>query len=168
MFTSPVLRDALRTADVVLALDWLDLGGTLQAAGEVPGHVVAVSLDAQLHSGWGKESMTPVPADTWIAADVDATVHALLNRVTSASERPAGSIRKTASDEPRDLASTPVSEDAELNVADIARALGAAVVDHPTTLVRVPQGWSGGSGMPSIHSTSSAPTEARASARDRE
>src|SRR5207253_803216 len=52
-FASPGLRAALAAADVVLALDWLDLGGTLAAAEEVPGETISVSLDHQLHGGWG-------------------------------------------------------------------------------------------------------------------
>lgn len=143
-FTSARLRQALQEADVVLALDWLDLGGALQAAGDVHGYVVAVSLDEQLHSGWGKESLAPVPADAWLAADVDATVSALLQKLPPTPDGGGGRRAWVAANRADEDAATAASTDrSELTVRDIASALRTATGNRPTTLVRVPNGWSG-------------------------
>ena len=45
---------AIRDADVILSLDWIDLGGTLRQAcgGELPrGTVIQCSLDQYVHNG---------------------------------------------------------------------------------------------------------------------
>jgi thiamine pyrophosphate-dependent acetolactate synthase large subunit-like protein len=155
VFTGAPLRDALHGADVIVSLDWLDLGGTLRAAGEVPGLVVSVTLDEQLHSGWGKESFTPAPADVRFAAEVDATVSALLRHLPR--RRTDAALADTDTDAPvpgtdaaragpaehRANGSQTAAPRPALVVDDIARALRAAIGDQPTTLVRVPNGWSG-------------------------
>ena len=67
---------------MILSLDWLDLGGTLERAstgGPITGTIVSVSLDELLHSGWGKEHLYPVPADVRVLADPDAVVRQLLS-----------------------------------------------------------------------------------------
>ncbi len=137
---SPKLRDELRSADVILALEWLDLGGALELAGAVDGHVVAVGLDEQLHRGWGKESLTPVPADVHIHAGADGTVRALLHalpkRARATDSRGTGPALVPAPPEPR-LSETPT-------VPDIARCLREKLADTPACLVRVPLSWSGG------------------------
>lgn len=136
-FTSPALREALESADVILALDWLDLGGTLAAPAEVPGETISVSLDHQLHGGWGKESFAPTPVDRRIGADVDATVTALLRELPQA-RRSAWSAGAGAS-----LAPEARPADRELDVVDIAGALRHAVGTEPVSLVRIPNSWSG-------------------------
>lgn len=154
VFTGAALRDALRGADVIVSLDWLDLGGTLRAAGEVPGLVVSVTLDEQLHSGWGKESFTPAPADVRFAAEVDATVSALLRHLPR--RRTDAALASTTTDdgagngngnggpaEGGPNASQTAAPSPTLVVDDIARALRAAIGDQPATLIRVPNGWSG-------------------------
>lgn len=156
VFTTPRLCAALRAADVVLALDWLDLGGTLRSAGTVSAHVVSVSLDSQLHSGWGKESLAPVPSDTWLAAEVDATVSALLRRLSPATTSGRAEPARVQPAAVPALARAPGRDDhacagarleneagATLTVADIADALRRAVADRPTTMIRVPNGWGG-------------------------
>jgi thiamine pyrophosphate-dependent acetolactate synthase large subunit-like protein len=143
-FTSPRLAGALRAADVIVSFDWLDLGGTLQAAGAVGGLVISVSLDDHLHSGWGKESLTPVPADIRFAAEVDATVSALLRHIPP--ERPLGANGGTAhvgKGTSTNSAAPPEEQTPPLMTDDIAHALRLAIAEEPATLIRVPNGWSG-------------------------
>jgi thiamine pyrophosphate-dependent acetolactate synthase large subunit-like protein len=137
-FTSPELRAVLAAADVVLALDWLDLGGTLAAAGELRGETISVSLDHQLHSGWGKESFAPGAVDTRIGADVDATVTALLRELSHPRATSWAGHGRTA--DPRPAAA---DEGRRLDVGDIAAALERAVGTDPVSLVRIPNSWSG-------------------------
>jgi thiamine pyrophosphate-dependent acetolactate synthase large subunit-like protein len=72
---------AIAAADVVLSLDWVDLGGTLKAAcGRVAptARVINVTLDHQLHNGWSMDHQALPPADLFIAAEADTAVAALL------------------------------------------------------------------------------------------
>jgi thiamine pyrophosphate-dependent acetolactate synthase large subunit-like protein len=137
-FTSPKLREALESADVVLALDWIDLGGTLAAAAEISGETISVSLDHQLHRGWGKESFAPGAVDRRIGADVDATVSALLRELPQARRSAWAGAKREPSAPP---AQRPAER--ELDVIDIAAALRRAVGSDPVSLVRIPNSWSG-------------------------
>jgi thiamine pyrophosphate-dependent acetolactate synthase large subunit-like protein len=76
-FLSPEAIATLRDADVVLALDWVDLAGTLsQAWGDAPAAcaVVNVSLDAQLARGFSKDHFGLPAADVYLACDPDVVV----------------------------------------------------------------------------------------------
>jgi hypothetical protein len=57
---------ALRGADVILSLDWVDLGGAIKAvfgtAGP-PAKVIHASLDHRLHGGWSMDYQAPPPVD---------------------------------------------------------------------------------------------------------
>ncbi len=56
----------LRAADCVLALDWIDLAGTLKAAwrGEdVKSFVIHATLDGHLHNGWSMDHQGLAPVD---------------------------------------------------------------------------------------------------------
>ena len=142
-FPSVELCTALREADAIVGLDWLDLGGTLERAadgGEVAATIVSVSLDQQLHTGWGKEHMAPVPADFRLMADPDAFVHQLLCCQAALGERvsPEASRSRRAPDPVRaDPGSDPLA------LSDIALALAAAAGDQEVTLIRVPTTWPG-------------------------
>lgn len=137
-FTSPALGAALAAADVVLALDWLDLGGTLAAVAEVPGETISVSLDHQLHGGWGKESFAPGAVGRRIGADVDATVSALLKELPRRRQPAWAGIGDAAA--PAAIARP---AERELDVVDLAAALRRAVGSEPVSLVRIPNSWSG-------------------------
>jgi thiamine pyrophosphate-dependent acetolactate synthase large subunit-like protein len=137
-FSPPALRAALAEADLILSLDWLDLGGTLGTAGTIAAETISVSLDQQLHSGWGKESFAPAPVDLRIAADVDATVTALLRHLPATG---GDGVRGAATPSRPRLEPGPTEN--ELTARDIAVALGTAIGERPTTLVRVPNSWSG-------------------------
>ena len=71
-FLAPECATALRAADVVLALDWYDVAGTLkQAFGNdaIAAHVINVSPDAMVHRGWSMDYQGLAPADDyWLCA----------------------------------------------------------------------------------------------------
>jgi thiamine pyrophosphate-dependent acetolactate synthase large subunit-like protein len=136
---SPRLKDELRSAEVILALEWLDLGGTIELAGPVEGHVVAVGLDEQLHRGWSKESFTPVPADVHVQAGADATVLALLHRLRGRTE----AIRASEPAPPEIAARPDGKASGTPTVPDIASCLRAQLAGRPACLVRAPLSWSG-------------------------
>src|SRR5260221_8990379 len=61
VFPGAEIAASLRDADVVLSLDWVDLGGTLRAAcgGLPPRRVLQVSLDHQPHNSWSMDYPAP-------------------------------------------------------------------------------------------------------------
>ena len=78
---------AIAAADVILSLDWVDLGGALKAAcGTIAptAKVISVTLDHLLHNGWSMDHQALPPADLFIAADADTVVAALLAALAAA------------------------------------------------------------------------------------
>ena len=75
-FASPDLTAALAEADVILSLDWVDLGGTLRGCpGGMPeGRVIQVSLDHHLHNGWSMDHQAFPPVDLLLEGTPDAVV----------------------------------------------------------------------------------------------
>jgi thiamine pyrophosphate-dependent acetolactate synthase large subunit-like protein len=74
-------RELLCEADVILALDWVDLGGALRQAksvGRVGAKVISATLDQNLHTGANMEYQSLPPVDVPIAATSDAVIEDLL------------------------------------------------------------------------------------------
>ncbi len=74
-------REAFAEADLILSLDWIDLGGALQqarSAGAVNAKIIAASLDRHLHRGAGMEYQALAPADVFFATTSDALVSDLI------------------------------------------------------------------------------------------
>jgi thiamine pyrophosphate-dependent acetolactate synthase large subunit-like protein len=70
-------RETLCEADLILALDWIDLAGAMRqarAVGTVSAKVVNVTLDHQLHNGFNMDHQSLPPADVLIAAGADTVV----------------------------------------------------------------------------------------------
>ena len=129
---------ALREADVVLSLDWLDLAGTLkQAYGDAPvaARVIHVSLDHLVHNGWSMDHQALPAVDVAIAATPEASVSALLAAVT----------RRTPAAVPSAPAPAAAAPPAggEIEMAQLAAALARATAGRELSLVRLPLGWSG-------------------------
>lgn len=144
-FLDTATRQALGAADVVLALDWIDLGGTLaQAFGPEPvtSAVVSVSVDLHLHGGWSKDYGSLPPVDVPILAEPDVAVPLLLERLPAAS---AGVHTPWVSALPPVELPSDGDGDAggDISMAALAAALRTAVATGPVCLVRLPLGWSG-------------------------
>ena len=80
-FPSDALKDALRSADLILSLDWVDLGGTLIGcvrAWRRSAKVIQVSLDHHLHNGWSMDHQALPAVDLLLPAEPDSVVAALL------------------------------------------------------------------------------------------
>ena len=125
----------LRDADVVLALDWYDVAGTLkQAFGDAPveAHVVNVSPDAYVHRGFSMDYQGLAPADTYWLCEPDGIVVPLLERLAA---RPAS---RPATAAPPSPSSTDV-----LSIRALAEAFNAATAQRNICLARVPLGWHG-------------------------
>jgi hypothetical protein len=79
-----VTGDAARLivdADVILSLDWIDLGGTLRQAcgGDLPrAKVIQCSMDQYVHNGYNMDYQAMPPTDLSVLVAPDALVAALV------------------------------------------------------------------------------------------
>jgi thiamine pyrophosphate-dependent acetolactate synthase large subunit-like protein len=132
----PEALDALRGADAILSLDWLDVAGTLKAAGgAVAAKVVQVSVDHQLHNGWSMDYQALPPVDVMIACEPDAAVPALLDALGPGTPRAVPARAETPFKPAGD----------KLTVDHLADALRRAVGERPASLTHVSLSWNGAS-----------------------
>jgi len=140
IFLPPAAAELIGAADVIVSLDWVDLGGTLAAA-TAHGHpaqarIVSCTADAALHNGWAKDSFGREPVDLTVPADPDLLVQALLE--AKEPIRTNGWVLPESSPPP----AVP-GEGADIFMPDLASALREALGDEPACLVRLPLGWGG-------------------------
>lgn len=139
MFLSAASAQVLRRADVVISLDWLDLGGTLkQAWGNetVSARIVQVSMDHQLHNGWSMDHQSLPPTDLHLGCEPEPFVKSLnqfLPKGRPAATGPVPTLTKPAA----------LSHDQPLKVADVAHVLRQHVDPNNICLLRLPLSWSG-------------------------
>ncbi|HEY7965590.1 MAG TPA: thiamine pyrophosphate-binding protein [Solirubrobacteraceae bacterium] len=141
-FPSPEGIELLRDCDVVLALDWIDLGGTLRAAfgdASPPPRIVSASADHVLHNGWSKDHFALAPVDVALTAHPDAVVGGLLERLGETAAAP-----RAGWPPPRGDRGAPASPGDAITVSSLAAALREALGEREACLVRAPLGWSGG------------------------
>jgi thiamine pyrophosphate-dependent acetolactate synthase large subunit-like protein len=137
-FATDDLLDAMREADVIMSLDWVDLGGTFKAMGAPPSAtIIQVSLDQNIHNGWSMDYQGLPAVDLFIPADPDTTVEALL-----------GAIGKNAKPKkPHVVRSKPKPEmpapDSQMAAADMAHVLRHVVGDREVCLTHVSLSWHG-------------------------
>jgi thiamine pyrophosphate-dependent acetolactate synthase large subunit-like protein len=127
---------AIRAADVILALDWIDLAGTLRQAGAVGARIIHASIDQQLHNGFGMEHFGLPPVDVPLACMPGVAVAAIADALGVGAGTPPAAL-------PARAAVAPVAADAPLDVTTLPAALGEALAETPVCLVRVPLGWRG-------------------------
>jgi thiamine pyrophosphate-dependent acetolactate synthase large subunit-like protein len=126
---------AIREADVILSLDWLDPAGTFKAAGGVGAKVIQVSVDHHLHNGWSMDYQGLPPVDVFIACEPEAAVTALLAALGDGKSRPVAANR-------HDL---PAPAGDKLTVDHMATALHDAIKGRETSLAHVSLSWNGAS-----------------------
>jgi thiamine pyrophosphate-dependent acetolactate synthase large subunit-like protein len=124
----------LKEADVILALDWVDLAGTLKATwGDAPvgAKVIRVSLDAHIHRGWSMDYQGLPPADVYLMCEPDVAVPMLLESVRA---RPAAVQPKRE----------PLQEkDEAVSIRALARAFNELTEGMDICLSKLPLGWNG-------------------------
>ena len=84
-------RELLCEADVIVALDWVDLGGALRQAknvGNVKAKIIACSLDQNLHTGANMEYQALPPVDVAMASTADVVVAELNDALGSGRKNP--------------------------------------------------------------------------------
>ena len=133
----PEAIEALKGADAILALDWVDLGGALRGAfgQEAPkAKIINVSADFQLHNGWSMDYEMLPPLDLLLPTTPDRAVPALLAALGVTPRKPAASATKADNYEP---------SSGPLRVDDLARSLRAAIGTRAVTLTHLPLSWNG-------------------------
>jgi thiamine pyrophosphate-dependent acetolactate synthase large subunit-like protein len=91
LYVTGAATQAIRDADVIVSLDWIDLGGTLRqaCAGALPrGKIISCSLDQYVHNGWNMDYQALPPTDLAILAPPDAFVSGLLAALGDTATKP--------------------------------------------------------------------------------
>jgi thiamine pyrophosphate-dependent acetolactate synthase large subunit-like protein len=127
---------AVREADVVLALDWIDLAGTLkQVYGDRPigAQIVAASCDVHVHRGFSMDYFGLPPVDVNLLAEPDVVVPLLLEACKARTLTAAPASAPEPSRRAHDV----------LSLRAVAAALNEATEDVEVCLTRLPLGWPG-------------------------
>jgi thiamine pyrophosphate-dependent acetolactate synthase large subunit-like protein len=141
VFLPPAGAAVVRDADVVLALDWVDLAGTLKQAwgtDTVTSRVINVSPDQHAHHGAGMEYHALPPADLYLLCDAATAVRDLWRAAGSAAQRPVPASVASG----RDDAATAGAQ-GPITIETVARALERAAQGIAVSLTHLPLGWSG-------------------------
>jgi thiamine pyrophosphate-dependent acetolactate synthase large subunit-like protein len=129
---TPDTVPALRSADVILSLDWVDLAGALRGLGLAPSaKIIQVSLDHRIHNGWSMDYQALPPVDVFLSADPDLVVGDLVREI--------GGGRPRVAEEPP--APAPDREPAGFTNEHIARTLRKVLGERPVTLTHLPISW---------------------------
>jgi thiamine pyrophosphate-dependent acetolactate synthase large subunit-like protein len=134
----PQAQEALRAADVILSLDWVDLAGVCKGTfpdGIPAAKVIVVSNDFRIHRGWSMDYQGLPVCDVMLATTPEEAVPDLLKAV-------GGSVgaRKPAAVKP---AAKPELSTDKLVVNDLVRALKIAVGERDVTLGHISLSWDG-------------------------
>lgn len=147
VFIPPETAELIRSADLIISFDWVDLAGALKASlesgTEPAAKIIQISLDSALHNGWSKDHYGLPPADVNVRADPDEAVKALLvadeKRQSATSEWPASNVNDDSA-----LNGVPSGTgDEDIFMTDLAHALYSTVAPDDICLVRAPLGWKG-------------------------
>jgi thiamine pyrophosphate-dependent acetolactate synthase large subunit-like protein len=138
-FNTPEMTEAIKAADVILSLDWIDLAGTLRTAfggDAIPAKVIQASVDQHVHHGWSKDHMGLPPADLYFLNEPDLVVRALLAELG----------KKPVPAKPLPAAKAALAAPADgtiIDVAMVARRLRTAAGNRAVSLLRTPLSWGG-------------------------
>jgi thiamine pyrophosphate-dependent acetolactate synthase large subunit-like protein len=138
IFLTPPAIEVLRSADVVLSLDWVDLAGTFKqvwGSEPVPARVISVSMDHQLHNGWSMDHQGLPPADVFMACECEPAVDQLLATLADIEAPAQGLLAER-------IAPLPAPGD-ELHVAALAAGLRSQLRPQEVCLLRLPLSWGG-------------------------
>ena len=134
----PEAIEAIKAADVILALDWVDLAGGLRNAlgHEAPkAKIINVSADFHIHNGWSMDYEGLPPVDLQLPTTPDEAVPQLLAALGGAKARKPAAVKASAE--------TYQPSSGPLRVDDLARSLKAAVGEREVTLTHLPLSWNG-------------------------
>jgi thiamine pyrophosphate-dependent acetolactate synthase large subunit-like protein len=142
---SAAAKEAVKAADVIVSLDWVDLNGLLlqitRNTAAVPAKIAHVSLDGILHRGWSMDYFGLPPIDVPVMASPDAFLAQLLPEL----EKRLGGRRKWSGDNRNTAPAANYSENAAREIAprDVEVALARLRGSQKFSLAHVTIGWAG-------------------------
>jgi len=148
IFLDPAAVKVLRSADVVLSLDWVDLAGTLKQVWgtEVVGSkVIQVSNDHTLHNAVSMDHQGLPPTDLYLACAPAPAVADLL-RVLEAMPAPStarGAMIAPTAAEAAEPALPAAAPNGPISIGMVAQALRQATAKEAVCLLHLPLGWAG-------------------------
>ncbi|KAF2165868.1 hypothetical protein M409DRAFT_55247 [Zasmidium cellare ATCC 36951] len=147
---SEVGGDLIRSSDLLIALDWVDLAGTLSAAHGGPQVVepvmtiVQVSLDAALHNGWSQDHFSQPPVDIAVQSDPDIFVSTLLQEIEKLPAVPTlPAIMVYPNGVMKPVQGGGDRRDKTIFMHDLSSSLYSALSPDEICLVRIPLSWTG-------------------------
>lgn len=132
----PVL-EAIRSADAILMLDWLDAGNALKLAfpeGEPRPPVISVSNDFHIHNGWNMD-YGGLPA---VDVNIPTVPETTTRRLVEALEKIKGPVEPSKPRYP-DIEGPGTSGD--IGLMDLARAFAVVTKDEKISITGRPLGW---------------------------
>ena len=142
-FVNDFVIDAVRTSDVILSLDWVDLGGLLKQVWKTEpagAKIIQASVDVQVHNGFSMDHLGLPAVDLNLLADPDVVACALLAELRAF--RPNRPSRATVARVPSPSAHPrPQSTDEHIGVRQLASAINTIAAEQETCLVRLNLGW---------------------------
>lgn len=137
MGPSKKAKKAMQDADVILALDVVDLAGLFKTnfgSAAPKAKIVHVSMDHRIHNGWTMDHQGLPPVDEFVSAGTDETVSALVAAMAKVkAKKPAA--RKSETLKLRANKERPL-------VRDLALALHKSLGDRDTCLLSTTIAWS--------------------------
>ncbi len=131
----------IRESDVILSLDWVDLGGTLKRVWSdetVSAKIIHCSVDCYIHRGWSKDYQTLPPVDLPILSQPDIVVSRLLD-IIETQDKGDRKIEK-GNDKAKDLLPHQ-SDGSSIGTHEMAQALNGTKGERKLCLIRLPRRW---------------------------
>ena len=141
IYAVPAAQAVIREADVILSLDWVDLGGTLNACfGEAQpsATILQVSLDHTVHNGWNMDHQALPPVDLLLQAEPGQVVAGLVAEL--GAPLPHGADTDFARKPPP---ASPALEAGPITMAHLAAGLRQATGTRDVSFTHLPLGWDG-------------------------
>jgi thiamine pyrophosphate-dependent acetolactate synthase large subunit-like protein len=135
-YLSEAATRAVREADVILALDWVDLAGTLkQVYGERPiaAKIVSASCDVHVHRGFSMDYFGLPPVDVQLLVEPDVAVPLLVEACRARGAAPGVAAAPSTARGAFDV----------LSLRAVAAALNEATEGVDVSLTSLPLGWPG-------------------------
>lgn len=138
IYAVPEARDAIAAADVILSLDWVDLGGTLDAAyqgGRPQAKIIQISQDHLLHRGWNMDYQALPVIDVMLSADPDQVLPSLCEAL--------GANAAVAIYKPKPDPNYPALTAGPITMGHLAHALALVTDGRDVSFAHLPLGWDG-------------------------
>ena len=136
----------MRNADVVLALDWLDLAGFFtQTLGDtnIKAKVINCTVDSYVHRGWSMDYQALPPSDLSILSPPDAVTGPLLAAIDKRTKGTRHTTPKMKIEMPPPPPPRKRGVKDGMSLGEMAKAVTGALKDKPISYTRLSLGWPG-------------------------